>query len=146
MAKDRVRVSRTGVTSGGRIALYTNSKEVSDLDPSLVRFIAGNSLSSLVLTSANFDDDLYSSDTYVITQEGGDSGENDDGGQGSSGEGSLSSSANSFLRAPSLADIEIVSQSVVYDASGQPSVTVIFKVKNSSGSELKGMNARIELR
>lgn len=137
MAKAKARVSKTGVTSGGRIALYSNSKEVSDLDPALVRFIPGNSLSSLYLSSGSFDDDLYSYDDFVITEEVAVT------------EGSVTSSLESEESAPvavpSSSDITILSQQVVYDASGIPSVTVIFRIKNSSGVELKGMNARIEL-
>jgi len=48
-------------------------------------------------------------------------------------------------RVPSLSDISIVSNTVVYDAAGNPSVTLIFKVKNSSGEVLSGMNAKVEL-
>jgi hypothetical protein len=44
-----------------------------------------------------------------------------------------------------LSDISLVSNTVVYDAAGQPSVTLVFKVKNSSGENLKGMNAKVEL-
>lgn len=137
MAKAKARVSKTGVTSGGRIALYSNSKEVSDLDPALVRFIPGNSLSSLYLSSGSFDDDLYPSDEFVVTE------------QIFVTEGSETSSSeyeeSGPIGVPSSADITILSQEVVYDPSGIPSVTVIFRIKNSSGVELKGMNARVEL-
>jgi hypothetical protein len=46
---------------------------------------------------------------------------------------------------PNVSDISIVSNTVVYDAAGNPSVTLVFKVKNSSGETLKGMNAKVEL-
>lgn len=139
MAKDNPRISKSGVTSSGRIVLYTNSPEATDLDPSLVYYIKGNSLSSLYLTTADTDsEDISPDDEYIITVE-------------SVGEGSTSDIASSessqekSLRAPSLSDISIVSNSVVYDATGTPSVTLVIKVKNSSGEVLKGMNARIEL-
>ncbi len=45
---------------------------------------------------------------------------------------------------PSLSDIEVLSNKVVYDAAKNPSVTVVFKLKNSSGVELKAMNVRVE--
>jgi len=139
MAKEKIRVSKTGVTSGGRIALYTNSKEVSDLDPSLVRFIAGNSLSPLSLTTGSFDDDLYSSDNEVFVESSSSSSETE---QVITEENN--SESNNY-KIPSASDIQILSQQVVYDSAGLPSVTVIFKIKNSSGVELRGMNARIEL-
>ena len=139
MAKEKIRVSRTGVTSGGRIALYTNSKEVSDLDPSLVRFIAGNSLSPLSLTTGSFEDDLYSSDNEIFVEGSVTNAETE-----KVIEEDTSSESNSY-KIPSASDIQILSQQIVYDSAGLPSVTVIFKIKNSSGVELKGMNARIEL-
>ena len=139
MAKDNPRISRSGVTSSGRIVLYTNSPEATDLDPSLVYYIKGNSLSSLYLTTADTDsEDVSPDDDYIVTIE-------------STGEGSTSdtSSSESYeqrnLTVPSLSDISIVSNSVVYDAAGNPSITLVIKVKNSSGEKLKGMNARIEL-
>ena len=45
---------------------------------------------------------------------------------------------------PSLSDIEVVSNKVVFDAANNPTATVIFKVKNSSGVELKAINVRVE--
>ena len=45
---------------------------------------------------------------------------------------------------PSLSDIEIVSNTVVYDSAGLPSAKIIFKVKNSSGKVLKAIDARVE--
>jgi hypothetical protein len=40
--------------------------------------------------------------------------------------------------------MQLVSNSVVYDAAGNPSVTAVFKIKNSSGRELKGINVRVQ--
>jgi hypothetical protein len=45
---------------------------------------------------------------------------------------------------PSLSDIEIVSNEVVLDAANIPSAKIVFKVKNSSGVELKAVNVRVE--
>jgi hypothetical protein len=45
---------------------------------------------------------------------------------------------------PSLSDIEIVSNEVVLNEANIPSVKVVFKVKNSSGVELKAINVRVE--
>ena len=45
---------------------------------------------------------------------------------------------------PSLSDIEIVSNEVVLDAANIPSARIVFKVKNSSGVELKAINVRVE--
>lgn len=45
---------------------------------------------------------------------------------------------------PSLSDIEIVSNEVVLDSANNPTAKVVFKVKNSSGVELKAVNVRVE--
>ena len=45
---------------------------------------------------------------------------------------------------PSLSDIEIISNEVVFDAAGLPSAKIIFKVRNSSGKVLKAVDARVE--
>jgi len=45
---------------------------------------------------------------------------------------------------PNLSDIEIVSNEVVLDAANIPSAKIVFKVKNSSGVELKAVNVRVE--
>lgn len=138
MAKDNPRISKSGVTSSGRIVLYTNSPEATDLDPSLVYYIKGNSLSPLYLTTADTDSEDISFDDAFIVEE-----------SESASTPSLDSDsievglANN--RVPLLSDISIVSNSVVYDAAGNPSVTLVIKIKNSSGEILKGMNARIEL-
>ena len=40
---------------------------------------------------------------------------------------------------------QIISNTLVFDAAKNPSTTVVFRIKNSSGTTLKGINARIEL-
>ena len=49
-----------------------------------------------------------------------------------------------FYGVPQLSDMQLISNSVVYDAAGNPSVTAVFKIKNSSGRELKGINVRVQ--
>jgi hypothetical protein len=131
---NKPRISKTGLTSGGRIGLYSNSKEATDLDPSLINYIPGNSLTALYLTQADLDNDDVSIDDSVDIDV-----ELDDP-DVSGVEGNTFGSST-----PSLSDIEIVSNTVVYDAAGNPSVALVIKVKNSSGTILKGMNARLEL-
>jgi hypothetical protein len=139
MAKNNPRISKSGVTSSGRIVLFTNSPEAADLDPSLVYYIQGNSLSSLYLTTADTDsEDISPDDEYIVSI-------NDAGEPLSADEDLIESNLLNELRVPSLSDISIVSNNIVYDAAGNPSVTLVFKIKNSSGENLKGMNARIEL-
>jgi hypothetical protein len=131
MAKKNPRISRSGVTTSGTFPLYTNSPEVNDFDPALVRYIRGNSLSSVYLAQGDIDSDDVDSTSQFITDTPDD----------------LTDTASDVVSVgvPSISDISIVSNNVIYDAAGNPSVTVVFKIKNSSGTTLKGMNARVEL-
>lgn len=45
---------------------------------------------------------------------------------------------------PSLSDIEVVSNEVVLNAANIPSAKIVFKVKNSSGVQLKAIYVRVE--
>ena len=131
------RISKSGVTTTGRFPLFSNSPEINDADPSLVRIVRGNSLSSLYLSVGS---DLLAEDVDVLD------GTLVEGNEDSESEENSSTDSESFRRGvPNVSDISIVSNTVVYDAAGNPSVTLIFKVKNSSGETLKGMNAKVEL-
>ena len=128
MAKKNPRISRSGVTTTGRFPLYSNSPEVTDMDPALIYLRRGNSLSSLYLTGSDFAEDDIGDDS------GGEIGDEDGNSEEDTRKG-----------IPSKSDISIVSQTIEVDILGQPTVTVVFKIKNSSGETLKGMNARIEV-
>ena len=135
MVTKNPRISKSGVTTTGRFPLFSNSPEVNDADPSLVRLVAGNSLSALYLAAGSdlLSEDVDALDGTLVT------GEEEPG-------GNKSTDGEVFRRGvPNVSDISIVSNTVVYDAAGQPSVTLVFKVKNSSGETLKGMNAKVEL-
>jgi hypothetical protein len=45
---------------------------------------------------------------------------------------------------PSLSDIEVVSNEVIRGVGDLPTAKIVFKVKNSSGVELKAVNVRVE--
>jgi hypothetical protein len=129
MAKQNPRISRSGVTTTGRFPLYSNSPEVTDMDPALIYLRRGNSLSSLYLTGSDFtEDDIGDDFGGEIGDETGDEGKED-----------------KRKGIPSKSDISIVSQTISVDLLGQPTVNIVFKIKNSSGETLKGMNARIEV-
>jgi len=137
MATKNSRISKSGVTTTGRFPLFSNSPEVNDADPSLVRLVAGNSLSALYLSIGS---DLLSEDIDLLD------GTLVEGEGDVESEGEESTDGEVFRRGvPNVSDISIVSNTVVYDAAGNPSVTLVFKVKNSSGETLKGMNAKVEL-
>lgn len=135
MVSKNPRISKSGVTTTGRFPLYSNSPEINDADPSLVRVVRGNSLSAVYLSGGSLASDDIGGFEDLVTDNMGDTPEDD----------SDSNSDVSRYGVPSSSDISIVSNTVVYDAAGNPSVTLIFKVKNSSGESLKGMNAKVEI-
>jgi hypothetical protein len=45
---------------------------------------------------------------------------------------------------PNLSDIEVVSNEVIRGVADIPTAKIVFKVKNSSGVELKAVNVRVE--
>lgn len=47
-------------------------------------------------------------------------------------------------KSPTLMDIELVSNNVVYDSANNPTATVVFKIRNSSGEPVKTINALVE--
>lgn len=139
MATKNPRISKSGVTTTGRFPLYSNSPEIKDADPSLVRIVQGNSLSALYLSAGS---DLLAEDIDMLD---GTLVEGDTVSSNISGEASVAGSDVFRSGVPNTSDISIVSNTVVYDSVGNPSVTLIFKIKNSSGETLKGMNAKVEL-
>ncbi|NBP58646.1 hypothetical protein EBU71_19325 [bacterium] len=64
--------------------------------------------------------------------------EEESGDEGDESDGSKSSNR------PSLSDIEVISNEVVYDSANNPTAKIVFKIKNSSGVELKAVNVRVE--
>ena len=137
MATKNPRISKSGVTTTGRFPLFSNSPEINDADPSFVRLVAGNSLSALYLSVGSdlLSEDVDALDGTLVTGE-----------ERSGDEGNNSTDGEVFRKGvPNVSDISIVSNTVVYDAAGNPSVTLVFKIKNSSGETLKGMNAKVEL-
>ena len=126
--------STTSVAADAPIALYSNSPEVTDLGPNYRRLIPGNTIGARYLGSADIG--------YSEIDEGASNGED-----GAAEEAAAEAVASvKYPSAPSLSDIQVVSKNVVYDASGNPSVEIVFKIKNSSGQELKGINTRVELK
>jgi len=64
--------------------------------------------------------------------------EEESGDEGDESDGSKSSGR------PSLSDIEVVSNEVIRGVGDIPTAKIVFKVKNSSGVELKAVNVRVE--
>jgi len=127
------RVSTTSVTADAPIALYSNSPENNDLGPNYKKVIPGNTIGAMYLSSGDISYNEVDGTTVVVE---------DAAAAAAAADGTKPTEVPG---APSLSDIQVVSKEVVYDAAGNPSVQVVFKIKNSSGQKLKAINARVEL-
>ena len=127
------RVSTTSVTADAPIALYSNSPENNDLGPNYKKVIPGNTIGAMYLSSGDISYNEVDGTTVVVE---------DAAAAAAAADGAKPTEVPG---APSLSDIQVVSKEVVYDAAGNPSVQVVFKIKNSSGQKLKAINARVEL-
>jgi hypothetical protein len=85
-------------------------------------------------------DDAISEEQGEESEEEQEGEEGKDEDEGNEGEESEERKKNT----PNLSDIEVISNEVIYDASGNPTAKIVFKVKNSSGVELKAVNVRVE--
>lgn len=127
------RVSTTSVTADAPIALYSNSPENTDLSGNYKRLIPGNTVGAMYLASNDISYSESDGTTIVLEEEAA---------AKAAAEGTKPTEVPT---APSLSDIQVISKDVVYDSTGNPSVQVVFKIKNSSGQKLKAINARVEL-
>lgn len=127
------RVSTTSVTADAPIALYSNSPENTDLGGNYKRLIPGNTVGAMYLSSGDISYNEADGTTIVVEDEA------------AAKSVAKETTTTEIPGAPSLSDIQVVSREVVYDSAGNPSVQVVFKIKNSSGQKLKAINARVEL-
>lgn len=127
------RVSTTSVTADAPIALYSNSPENTDLSGNYKKLIPGNTVGAMYLASNDISYSESDGTTIVLEEEAA---------AKAAAEGTKPTEVPT---APSLSDIQVISKDVVYDSAGNPSVQVVFKIKNSSGQKLKAINARVEL-
>ena len=127
------RVSNTGVGITSPIVVYEDSKEANDVANNYLKIYPARILSSTGKTS----DSLYVSSVDVDDLEVADD---------TAQKNTVALANNKTLKkAPTLMDIELVSNTVVYDAAGNPTSTVVFKVRNSSGEAVKSVNARVKV-
>lgn len=129
-----IKPSTTGIAADAPISVYAGSKENADLLASQKKVFPGNVVGATYVASTelgtdevDFEVDLVADDQATSIVEGSDI-----------------ATENVFVETPRISDISEIFNEVVYDAAGNPTVTVILKIKNSSGQEIKGMNARIQ--
>jgi hypothetical protein len=71
-------------------------------------------------------------------------GEDDPGGPGVIEDPNDQEKPGLTRKSPTLMDIELISNEVVYDASNNPTAKVTFRVRNSSGESVKAVNVLVE--
>lgn len=135
MAKEKI--SETGVGAPAPIVVYAGSAEEALIAPHKRITISSNVVGSKYFPSSSlYTDDIDPESVLIVESEKDD----DDNYEGSDDAQDTVSDI-----APRVMDIELVSNSVSYDAAGNPSTTVVFKVRNSSGLKVKSVNARVKV-
>jgi hypothetical protein len=133
MAKEKI--SETAVGAPAPVVAYASSAEANLIAPHRRITIKSNVVGANYFPSASlYADDLDPEDAFIV--------ESAQKKETESGENNQDVESN---KAPTLMDIELISNKIVYDASGNPSSTVIFKVRNSSGQKVKSVNARVKV-
>lgn len=135
------KISTNKVSKDSLLTYYANSPEVNVLSPSFIALLKDNAIANTTdsyLSSQNLNVD----DTMEISAE---INEIDSATASESSDTGSSSSDPSFMVAPVLSDISILSQEVSYDSSGNPSVTVTVRIKNSNSLLIKSVNAKVQL-
>ena len=115
--------------AGSELDFYTNSNYLAYEQPQFAAAQREGKLGNDLI-----DDTLEEGDDEVTGTDGDGDGDKD-------GEGDSDAVKNSR---PSLSDIQVISNEVVFDAANNPTAKIVFKVKNSSGVELKAVNVRVE--
>jgi hypothetical protein len=133
MAKEKI--SETAVGAPAPVVAYAGSAEAALIAPHRRVTIKSNVVGASFLPSASlYADDLDPEDAFIT--ESDEKKKKDD---------EEEPRVVKLRKAPSLMDIELVSNNIVYDAAGNPSTTVIFKIRNSSGETIKSVNARVKV-
>jgi hypothetical protein len=112
--------------SGSELDFYTNSNYLAF---ELPQFAAAQRQGKL--GSNDIDDDLSEEEEEESEEEELESEEGEESDEEKTGR-------------PSLSDIQVISNEIVFDAANNPTAKIVFKVKNSSGVELKAIDVRVE--
>lgn len=126
------KISNTKVGIVSPITAYADGKEAKDVASQYVKIYPANVIGTIGPSNSLYSDDLGPEDAFVADNESEE--ETDD-----------SNADKPIRKAPTLADIELISNTVSYDATGTPSATIVFKVRNSSNERIKSVNARVQV-
>jgi hypothetical protein len=111
---------------GSPLDFYTNSNHLAFVLPKF-----GAAQNQGKLGSNDIDDDLSEEEEEESEEEELESEEGEESDEEKTGR-------------PSLSDIQVISNEIVFDAANNPTAKIVFKVKNSSGVELKAIDVRVE--
>ena len=118
MAKNRI--SETELTTVSPITVYEGSRDALTIDPKYVRYITTKTTPSYI-SSANLTADS-SGFEYVVTEEEYES-----------------------PGTPHMEDISVIKNSTYVDKKNNVRTQIVFRVRNSSGEKIKGVDARISI-
>ena len=140
-------LSTTGQGIVAPVVSYASGKEVSDVAPHLIRVIPEGLVGGSLVPSGDIDGDEFSANADSVIS--GTPKWWPDGPPDQNPEEPLPGiEVFPGWDAPTLFDVELVSNEVVYDSAGKPSVKVIFKVKVNEiakGRGVKAVNARVKV-
>lgn len=141
----KTNLSTTGQGIVSPIVTYASGKEVLDVAPHLIRVIPEGFVGGNYSPSSVIDVDDFSPGSVIVLPELP---------RGGAPEGNDLEITLPGIEvfpgwdAPTLFDVELVSNEVVYDSSGKPSVKVVFNVKVNEiakGKGVVGVNARVQV-
>ena len=138
---DKNTKSNTGIPTNPTIILFSGDPLASVLNKAFVNRIPGFNLGAYVSefdTSGSVDDvdfeDLFTADGEFTDDTNDQNGDDD---------GSDKDPSSKGLKAPTLSDIQLISNVVKYDSANKPYAEVVIRVMNSSGVTLKGIKAKV---
>ena len=114
---EKIRISENAVTGIAPITLNKNSKDIAFLDPRKFRQIDAS-----IISSSNSSNLLDSDFSYINTDAPGTESEGNN--------------------VPQLEDIEVIENTTYIDDKGITRGKIVLKVRNSSGQNLLGVDAR----
>lgn len=121
------KTSNTAVGIVAPIAAYADSKEVSDVASQYLKVINAGVVGAVSAPSNSLASDELALEAAIVQDD------------------TVPVVDSPVLGdAPTLADIEIISNTVVYDVANNPTATVIFKVRNSSKKIVKGIKVKVQ--
>lgn len=129
------KVSTTSTSADAPIVLYSNSPEATDLNSNYSKIIPGNVIGPVFLSSGSLDSEdlgFYPPEINIGDPNKDSSDENSN----------LGSTGKKF---PQLSDVTILSNAIQYDPAGNPTAKIIFKIKNSSGEDVKSVNVLVSI-